>query len=87
MSDKWISHRRFKKLDTDKSGTVSLKELMELPELKKNPLTKRIMGIKYYNNKLRSVLVTPVSRIKKKYGAVVISMFSRFMSTDITMRK
>ena len=50
MSDKWISLRRFKKLDTDKSGTVSLKELMELPELKKNPLTKRIMGIKYYNN-------------------------------------
>ena len=36
---------RFKKLDTDQSGTVSLKELMELPELKQNPLTKRIMGI------------------------------------------
>ena len=36
---------RFKKLDTDHSGTVSLKELLELPELKQNPLTKRIMGI------------------------------------------
>ena len=46
-----------------------------------------IYFIKYYNNKLRSVLVTPVSRIKQKYGAVVISMFNRFMTTDITVRK
>ena len=44
-SDDYCSPRRFKKLDTDQSGTVSLKELMELPELKGNPLTKRIMGI------------------------------------------
>lgn len=37
--------KRFKKLDTDQSGTVSLKEVMELPELKRNPLTKRIMEV------------------------------------------
>ncbi len=44
-SDCSFSLPRFKKLDTDQSGTVSLKELLELPELKQNPLTRRIMGI------------------------------------------
>jgi len=37
--------KRFQKLDTDQSGTVSLTELMDLPELKKNPLTERIMEV------------------------------------------
>jgi len=37
--------KRFKKLDTDESGSVSLKELMVLPELKSNPLTKRVLEV------------------------------------------
>ena len=40
---------RFKKLDTDKSGTLSLQELLELPQIKQNPLARRIVGI---NNNL-----------------------------------
>ena len=36
---------RFKKLDTDESGSVSLKELMVLPELKSNPLTERVLEV------------------------------------------
>ena len=35
---------RFKKLDTDKSGTLSLQELLDLPQIKQNPLTRRIVG-------------------------------------------
>ena len=36
--------KRFKKLDTDKSGTLCLKELLDLPQIKQNPLARRIIG-------------------------------------------
>ena len=36
--------KRFKKLDTDKSGTLCLKELLDLPQIKQNPLSRRIVG-------------------------------------------
>ena len=36
--------KRFKKLDTDKSGTLNFQELLELPQIKQNPLAKRIVG-------------------------------------------
>ena len=39
----WINYR-FKKLDTDKSGSLSLQELLDLPQIQKNPLAKRIVG-------------------------------------------
>jgi hypothetical protein len=35
---------RFRKLDGDGSGTLSLQEFMTLPELKQNPLVKRVVG-------------------------------------------
>lgn len=37
--------KRFSKLDTDKSGGISLDEIMALPELKSNPLVKRVYNI------------------------------------------
>eukprot|EP00088_Acartia_fossae_P012933 TRINITY_DN16696_c0_g1_i1.p1 TRINITY_DN16696_c0_g1~~TRINITY_DN16696_c0_g1_i1.p1 ORF type:complete len:173 (-),score=41.90 TRINITY_DN16696_c0_g1_i1:39-557(-) len=37
--------KRFKKLDTDKSGSLSLQELLDLPQIKKNPLAKRIVDV------------------------------------------
>merc|ERR1712098_862171 len=37
--------KRFKKLDTDKSGTLSFQEILELPAVKKNPLAKRIIAV------------------------------------------
>ena len=36
--------KRFKKLDTDKSGTLCLKELLDLPQISQNPLAQRIVG-------------------------------------------
>jgi len=37
--------KRFKKLDTDKSGTLCLKELLDLPQIKQNPLARRIIDV------------------------------------------
>eukprot|EP00127_Corallochytrium_limacisporum_P002377 Clim_evm18s119 gene=Clim_evmTU18s119 len=36
--------KRFQKLDTDKSGTLSIEEVMQLPELKQNPLVARVFS-------------------------------------------
>ena len=36
---------RFRKLDSDSSGKLSLQELLALPELQNNPLVKRVAGV------------------------------------------
>ena len=40
---------RFLKLDSDSSGKLSLQELLSLPELRSNPLVKRVTGHRVYN--------------------------------------
>lgn len=37
--------RRFKKLDVDGSGSLSVEEFMSLPELQQNPLVQRVIDI------------------------------------------
>jgi len=37
--------KRFRKLDLDHSGTISAGEFLSLPELKENPLVKRVVAI------------------------------------------
>ena len=37
--------RRFKKLDIDKNGTISIEEFMSLPELQQNPLVRRVIDL------------------------------------------
>ena len=37
--------KRFKKLDTDHSGTLSIDEIMSVPELQQNPLVQRVIEI------------------------------------------
>lgn len=37
--------RRFKKLDLDGSGSLSVDEFMSLPELQQNPLVQRVIEI------------------------------------------
>jgi len=37
--------KRFQKLDTDHSGTLSMDEFMSLPELQQNPLVQRVIDI------------------------------------------
>lgn len=37
--------KRFKKLDIDRSGSLSVEEFMSLPELQQNPLVKRVIEI------------------------------------------
>lgn len=37
--------KRFRKLDTDNSGTLSIEEFMSLPELQQNPLVQRVIEI------------------------------------------
>ena len=37
--------KRFKKLDIDNSGALSIEEFMSLPELKQNPLVQRVIDI------------------------------------------
>jgi len=37
--------KRFKKLDLDQDGLISTEELLSLPELKENPLIKRVVAI------------------------------------------
>ncbi|XP_061588954.1 calcineurin subunit B type 1b [Cololabis saira] len=37
--------KRFKKLDLDKSGSLSVEEFMSLPELQQNPLVQRVIDI------------------------------------------
>ena len=37
--------KRFRKLDTDGSGTLSIEEFMHLPELQQNPLVQRVIEI------------------------------------------
>uniref|UniRef100_A0A3Q2TBR2 EF-hand domain-containing protein n=1 Tax=Fundulus heteroclitus TaxID=8078 RepID=A0A3Q2TBR2_FUNHE len=36
---------RFRKLDLDKSGSLSVDEFMSLPELQQNPLVRRVIDI------------------------------------------
>lgn len=36
--------KRFRKLDLDNSGSLSVEEFMSLPELKQNPLVQRVIG-------------------------------------------
>ena len=36
--------KRFKKLDLDNSGSLSVDEFMSLPELQQNPLVQRVIG-------------------------------------------
>jgi len=36
--------KRFKKLDTDKSGSLSASEFMAIPELEHNPMVKRVVA-------------------------------------------
>ena len=35
--------KRFRKLDIDNSGTLSIEEFMSLPELQQNPLVQRVI--------------------------------------------
>jgi len=37
--------KRFQKLDMDKSGSISIGEFVSVPELKENPLVKRVVDI------------------------------------------
>ena len=37
--------KRFKKLDLDNSGSLSVEEFMSLPELQQNPLVQRVIEI------------------------------------------
>ncbi|XP_065661973.1 calcineurin subunit B type 1 isoform X1 [Hydra vulgaris] len=37
--------KRFRKLDVDNSGTLSIEEFMSLPELQQNPLVQRVIEI------------------------------------------
>lgn len=37
--------KRFRKLDLDKSGALSVEEFMSLPELQQNPLVQRVIEI------------------------------------------
>lgn len=37
--------KRFRKLDSDRSGKLSLQELLALPELQNNPLVKRVADV------------------------------------------
>lgn len=37
--------KRFKKLDLDDSGELSVEEFMSLPELRQNPLVQRVIEI------------------------------------------
>lgn len=37
--------KRFKKLDVDSSGTISVGEFLSVPELKENPLVKRVVDV------------------------------------------
>ncbi|XP_050617478.1 calcineurin subunit B type 2 [Macaca thibetana thibetana] len=37
--------RRFRKLDLDKSGSLSVEEFMSLPELRHNPLVQRVIDV------------------------------------------
>lgn len=36
--------RKFKRLDTDKSGTLSVQEFLAIPELQHNPLVRRVVS-------------------------------------------
>ena len=40
----YFSGKRFKKLDLDGSGSLSIDEFMSLPELQQNPLVRRVIG-------------------------------------------
>lgn len=37
--------KRFKKLDLDNSGSLSIEEFLSLPELQQNPLVQRVIDI------------------------------------------
>ena len=67
--------KRFEKLDTDGSGGISMEELMKLPELKGNPLAKRVYTVmgKYVNNTPERLDVFQYTPIRLVFWSLRIS--------------
>ena len=53
---------RFKKLDLDNSGSLSVDEFMSLPELQQNPLVQRVIGENFYKCVILNITFPPFQR-------------------------
>ena len=68
---------RFLKLDSDSSGKLSLQELLSLPELRNNPLVKRVTGHSVLPKHLQKVRKSQQILIRDKIAYVRLKIFVR----------
>ena len=61
--------KRFRKLDLDNSGSLSIDEFMSLPELQQNPLVQRVIDI-FDTDRNGEVDFKGLSNWKKKFSIV-----------------
>ncbi|KAI8802710.1 hypothetical protein BJ742DRAFT_530104, partial [Cladochytrium replicatum] len=66
-------YTRFKQLDKDNSGTISIEEITAIPELAMNPLANRIVAVFDSENR---------SEISFKQFVAALSVFSRGAKRD-----
>ena len=71
--------KRFRKLDLDNSGALSIDEFMSLPELQQNPLVQRVIDIFDADGNGE---VTIASLISRKHIAYICILYITVIKTN-----
>ena len=79
---------RFKKLDLDNSGSLSVDEFMSLPELQQNPLVQRVIGSYFFPSAMKLILYhSSIQLVTGSYSLLASTAFIIYYSQIIQMQR